>query len=440
MGFLGLVNNLICHCSNLIKFKSDNHFVLLILAAPLLSGCQISYLIKNAYNQMGLLNSRIPIEKALQDDQLTDIQKKKLMLAKRAHEFAETKLSLVKSKNYTTFVKLDRPYVTWTVSVAEKWKLVPYHWSFPIVGKVPYKGYFNEPAAQTEADEYRQKGYDVYVRGVSAYSTLGWFRDPVLSSMLNYSDYDLVNTIIHETLHATLFIKSDADFNEQLATFVGNKGAEEFFLATEGSESEALKIAKIDNADDKLFADFISAELRNLESWYLQLPELAKTQAGASGKGITGDVAANNKIADVESTGQDRSAKSADIKGPVNSVNVDSKELNNSANSDAKKSNGMTAIKIQESELNKIKEELKQSRISLIQKRFIENVKPKMRGKSYDKFADLKLNNARLLLYKTYMNDLSQIESVFTKFNGDWAAFISHCKTNATDKTSLLMK
>jgi predicted aminopeptidase len=109
MGILRFADNLIYHCGNLIKFKSGavtaspisnrlrliktslipfNHFVLMILAAPLLSGCQISYLIKNAYNQMGLLNSRVPIEKALQDDQLTDAQKRKLILAQKAHEFA----------------------------------------------------------------------------------------------------------------------------------------------------------------------------------------------------------------------------------------------------------------------------------------------------------------------------------------------------------------
>ena len=130
-----------------------------------------------------------------------------------------------KTKNYSTFVNLHRPYVTYIVSAAPKNELKYYTWYFPIIGSVPYKGYFNEAGANGEARDLASEGYDTYVRGVTAYSTLGWFKDPILSSMLAYSDYDMVNTIIHETVHTTIYIKSNANFNERLASYLGDLGA-----------------------------------------------------------------------------------------------------------------------------------------------------------------------------------------------------------------------
>jgi predicted aminopeptidase len=315
-----------------------------------LTGCQMGYLFQSAYNQVKLLNSRIPMDKALQDPNLSAEEKRKLLLAQEVRQFAETALHLVTSKNYSSYVQLDRPYVTYVVSAAPKWELKHYEWSYPFVGKMPYKGYFNEADAQAEDLELQKQNLDTFMRGVSAYSTLGWFNDPLLSSMLRYQDFDLVNTIIHETVHATLYIKNSADFNERLANFLGMKGAELFYLKKEGPDSPTLKWVKNDNEDDKKFSEFISGELKNLSSWYKNLPETNRTEA------------------------------------------------------------------------------VREEQFHSIQTRFEKDLMPQMKTESYKKFKDLKLNNARLLIYKTYMQDLSDFDKLYESVGRDFGKFLDKCK------------
>lgn len=240
-------------------------------AALILSGCQAPYVIKSAWSQMSLLNSRVPIEKTLAKTDLDAGVRRKLELAQKAKLFAEDTLGLKKTKNYLTYVELDRPYVSYVVSAAPKDRLEHHEWWFPFIGSVPYKGYFNPDDAKSEAKDLEAKGLDVFVRGVSAYSTLGWFNDPILSSMLRYSDYDLANTIIHETTHATLYIKSNADFNERLASFIGNIGADLFFTAIEGPSSSTVASARLEAEDEKLFSEFISRRIQTLKEWYESL-------------------------------------------------------------------------------------------------------------------------------------------------------------------------
>lgn len=318
----------------------------LALLLPLLAGCQINYLLKSAKGQLSLLTSGVAIDQALQDPGLDEEQKRKLLLAQEAREFGEQRLGLKPTKNYTQFVKLDRASVTYVVSAAPAWELKAHQWSFPIVGKVPYKGYFSEDDAKAEELELRAQGLDTYLRGVSAYSTLGWFRDPLLSSMLRAKDHDLVNTIIHESTHATLFVKSSADFNERLATFFGNQGAEAFYFAKEGPDSPTVKRIRDENADEKVFADFISAELKELEAWYRALP----------------------------ADGRDPQAKAA--------------------------------------------------RIRRIQEKFRDEVAPRLLTDAYRRFPELELNNARLMVYKTYLGDLRDFQTVFDTIGGDFPAFI----------------
>lgn len=311
----------------------------------------MGYLMKSGYGQMQLLSSRVPVEKVLQDPIISEDKKNKLKLAQEARTFGEQTLHLKNTKNYTSYVELGRPYVTYVVSAAAKWELKQHQWSYPFMGKMPYKGYFNESDAVEEEKGLQEEGLDTYMRGVSAYSTLGWFNDPILSSMLRYDDYDLVNTIIHETVHATLYIKSSADFNERLATFLGNKGAEQFYLKKEGPASATLALIKKENEDNKLFSTFISAELRELETWYKELPAAERN------------------------------------------------------------------------------EERRIERIAQIQKNFIRYLQPQLQTETYKKFPEYKLNNARLLVYKTYMQDLQDFESLYTLLDQDYARFIEQCKS-----------
>lgn len=326
----------------------------LLTSAVLLCGCQLSYFVKSGYGQLELMNQRVSINEALQDSKLSEEQKKKLLLAEEAKKFAEEILKLKKSDNYSKYVQLDRPYVTYVVSAAPKWELTQHQWHYPIVGKMPYKGYFKLDDAKTEQENLKSENLDTYLRGVSAYSTLGWFNDPLLSSMLRYSDYDLVNTIIHETVHATLYIKHAADFNERLATFMGNKGAELFFLKKEGPESKTLADVKKINEDHHTFSQFISKEISDLKAWYQNITEK--------------------------------------------------------------------------------NEELRSSRIKSIQAHFTEQIVPQLKTETYLKFPEIELNNARLLVYRTYMNDLADFEKLYQASKGDFQLFMENCKKLETAK------
>jgi predicted aminopeptidase len=311
-------------------------FILLrtgIFALLLLSGCQIDYILKSGYHQALLIKEQEPIEDYLKNPNISEDQKKKLNLVLNVKNFSENELGLKKSSNYTTYVNLDRKFVSYIVQVAYPFELKYYLWKFPIVGSVPYKGYFVEEDAKKEAANFSKDNYDTSVRGVRAYSTLGWFRDAVLSSMMDYEEDDLVNLIIHETTHTTLYIKSSADFNEQLATFVGNKGTELYYEKIEGKNSETLKKIKLKNEDETIFSQFITTELQELDTWYKS-------------------------------------------KKPT-------------------------------------KEE-KEARLSLIGENF---KKLKFKTKNFEYFKTLKLNNAILLGYKTYVNDLSKFENLYQKKN-----------------------
>lgn len=245
-----------------------NHLVFLFLLFGGLSGCQITYYLKSAYHQAKILNARRPIEKVLVDPKIDSETKRKLKLALKAREFAEEVLGLKPTSNYTSYSDIGRPYVSWILHAAPAFELKHHLWWFPLVGHLPYKGFFSIEEAQEEAKHFPSEKFDTYIRGVTAYSTLGWFEDPILNTMIAYSDHHLVNLIIHETLHSTLYIKSNADFNEQLATFIGNKGTQLFYLNQEGDKSPTLDLIKKEAEDEKLFSEFITRELDLLDQWY----------------------------------------------------------------------------------------------------------------------------------------------------------------------------
>jgi predicted aminopeptidase len=145
-----------------------------------LSGCGIGYLWHVTVGQATILLHQRPVEDVLHDAHLTPQEQHKLHLILAVRSFAITQLDLHESKSYTTFVQLDRPYVSYNLSAAAPDAFKPYVWRFPILGRMPYKGFFDKDYALREQDALQEQGYDTYLRGVRAYSTLGYFNDPVL--------------------------------------------------------------------------------------------------------------------------------------------------------------------------------------------------------------------------------------------------------------------
>ena len=249
-----------------MNIRAKYFFLLLALIA--FNSCQMGYIINSAHQQFSMMKTRVDIKTELKKTDLSDDTRKKLNLALVVREFSFDQLKLKKTDNYNTYINLNRPYVTWVVHGAYRWEMKTYEWSYPFLGDLPYKGFFTEAEAIEESKKLEDQGYDSFVRGVSAYSTLGYFTDSVLSSMLNYKEHDLVNTLIHELVHTTLYIKNNADFNERLAVFIGNKGTELFYKQLEGENSKTLDLIKKENADDVIFSQFVSKRLAELESWY----------------------------------------------------------------------------------------------------------------------------------------------------------------------------
>lgn len=244
-----------------------------------LSGCQASYLLKGAVEQTKILRSRQPIGKVIENVATPEKVKEKLAYSQKAQKFAKD-FGLNCKKNFQTYVQLNRPYVTYLLIASHKYEIKAKTWWFPIVGSFPYKGFFSETDAQNAAFRLEEKGYDTYTRGVSAYSSLGWFREPILSSMLHQNKHTLAETIFHECFHSTFFIKNNVALNEQLATFFGHKILIEF-LKTNDHQNQ-IAIEKKSWQDQKIFSSFLEKTLKTADQMYsekkTQKEVLAKIQ------------------------------------------------------------------------------------------------------------------------------------------------------------------
>lgn len=252
----------------LLHWKVRLKIFILSLSFFSLNGC-LSYLGHTVSNQIKLMSRRVPIEMALEIYDFNEDEKEKLKMVSEIKTFARIKLGMDINKNvYSTYIQLNRPYVTYLLRVSEIYALKPYTWYFPVVGKVPYKGFFDKELAKGEAKTFPARKYDTIVRGVAAYSTLGWTEDSVLSSMLPYSKGDFTITVFHELAHTVLFFSSQINFNERFAEFVGRKAAELFFQAKEGESSETLQMMQAQWADELIFFAFMEKEYNLLDQWY----------------------------------------------------------------------------------------------------------------------------------------------------------------------------
>jgi len=257
-------------CSNLPVFISA---AVLIGAAILFSGC---YTLKQGTTMLGYLNRAMPLEDLAEGDgdseaeQSSAENRRFVERVENIRRFAMEDLGLKESKNYTRYVELDRKYLAAVVSACAKDSFTRYEWWFPVVGKVPYKGFFNVEDARKERAKLEKKDLDVWIRGVDAFSTLGWFRDPLYSYMKKYSDRDLAELIIHELLHATVFLKGYTQFDEELAQFVGSEGARLYMEKTGKGEAPGggENDAAIARADSAAYLAFIRGLIAELDEMY----------------------------------------------------------------------------------------------------------------------------------------------------------------------------
>lgn len=198
-----------------------------VVAAVILSGCSTAgYYAQSVRGQMEIWRETRPIEAVLADSEVPEEVKEKLRLALEVRQFAVEELGLPDNGSYTGFVDLGRPYVVWSVFVAPELSLVPEEWCFLVVGCVNYRGYFAKQDALEFAREYAERDFDVYVGGVPAYSTLGWFDDPVPNTILGYENAEFAGLIFHELAHQVVFAEGDTVFNESFATTVERIGVE----------------------------------------------------------------------------------------------------------------------------------------------------------------------------------------------------------------------
>ena len=192
-----------------------------------LSACGgLRYYAHVAHGQGELLFNQRAVARVIADPATDSRLARRLELAQQARRFATVRLGLPDNRSYTRYVDLGRPYVVWNVFATPRYSVDPVRHCFPIAGCVAYRGYFDEAKAKSEAAKLKEKGDDVYVGGVSAYSTLGWFSDPILSSMLRWDDDELAGTIFHELAHQLIYVQDDSAFNESFASFVQEQGLE----------------------------------------------------------------------------------------------------------------------------------------------------------------------------------------------------------------------
>jgi predicted aminopeptidase len=228
----------------------------------------VVYGIRQASGQLNIIWNAKPVEEFLADPAFPDSLKARLHLIDEVRRFAIDSLGLKDTENYKTMYDQKGKEIMWVVIAARRYKLEPKEWEFPILGAVPYKGFFSERLAKALRDELEKEGWDVIVRNPGGWSTLGWFTDPILSKMLNRSEGDLANLIIHEMSHATIFIKDSVDFNENLATFIGDRGTEQFLIFKYGQDSKEYNDYIAEDADYLKYVDHMLRGGNMLDSLY----------------------------------------------------------------------------------------------------------------------------------------------------------------------------
>lgn len=225
----------------------------------------VRYLSRAGIEETRILQHRKPLEKLLADSSLAPATRAQLGLVVDVRRFATT-LGLKAGETYTTFSDVGRDTLLLVLSASPKDCICPYMWKYPIVGRIPYKGFFDPKMAQKEADRLAEKRYDIYLRPAAAFSTLGWFNDPLLSTALTRDSVEMAALVFHEIAHNTLYVNSATSFNESFAQLVGYRAAESYF--TSRGDSVAARRARERWLDEIILDRYYADLLQRLEGFY----------------------------------------------------------------------------------------------------------------------------------------------------------------------------
>lgn len=232
----------------------------------LLGGCSsLDYYSQLAGGQLSLLQAREPVAEVIADPTRDPKLREHLAQSQQARAFASEHLHLPDNRSYRLYADIKRPYVVWNVFATPEFSLTPQQHCFPIAGCVAYRGYYNQGSARGEAALQKQQGMDVYIGGVEAYSTLGWFDDPIISSMLTWGDERLATLIFHELAHQRFYVKDDTEFNESYANFVEQEGTRQWRAARGLAPAKVNEVAQKDQ-----FIELVLKTRARLQQLYAQ--------------------------------------------------------------------------------------------------------------------------------------------------------------------------
>ncbi len=232
----------------------------------------VVYGLRMGKGQVAIIFNARSVKEVLLDPKVADSVKVKLKLIEEIRQFAFDSIGLNRNDNYTTFFDQHGQRLIYVVTACKSFALEPKLWHFPVLGDVPYKGFFNSEKAKEEALQLRAQGLDIDIGGASGWSTLGFLKDPILSQMLGNRDGDLAELIIHELTHGTIFVKDNVELNENLASFIGYKGALWFLESKFGKDSKELQEYLAGRHDDDVMEKFMLGCAHSLDSLYKNFP------------------------------------------------------------------------------------------------------------------------------------------------------------------------
>lgn len=253
-------------------------FLLIIISQ--LTGCAAGFVARASYEEARILFAREPISEVLRDEALDQETREKLELVVQAKDYAR-EIGLSTHGNFESYSDIGREHLVWVLSASPSNRLQPKTWWFPIVGSIPYRGYFDKTNGEEAAKELQNKGWDTYLRHSPAFSTLGWFEDPLLNTTLAFKPQSLVDTVFHEVFHTNYWLKSQAQFNESAANFIGGILASEFFshlAKSDETKLELLKLSKRRMVSALSFSKYLETAVPKIEKFYEENQSLPKDE------------------------------------------------------------------------------------------------------------------------------------------------------------------